>query len=89
MEGGVVKVEGGGVALSSLRPWYHVLVFTVDVSQWRGAHSVWSCFVKILEHSEFSGRSPGALYLNNIILYIDIYVLYIITAKSCVRLRKI
>ena len=24
-------MEGGGVALSSLRPWYHALVFTVDV----------------------------------------------------------
>ena len=27
-----VKVEGGGVALSSLRPRYHALVFTVDIS---------------------------------------------------------
>ena len=26
-----VQVEGGGVALSSLRPRYHALVFTVDV----------------------------------------------------------
>jgi len=24
------NVEGGGVALTSLRPWYHVLRFTVD-----------------------------------------------------------
>ena len=41
--------------------------------------------VNILEHSKCSGGSPGALYVNNIF----IYGLYIITAKSCVRLRKI
>ena len=60
----------------------------MDVSQWRGAHSIWPCFINILEHSECSGGSPGALYLNNIILYIDIYVLYIITAKSCGRYNE-
>ena len=54
----------------------------------RDTHSVWTCFVNILEHSECSSRRPGALYVNNI-LYIDIYILYIITAKSCVRLQKI
>ena len=36
-----------------------------------GTHSFLPCSVNILEHS---GMSPGALYLNNIILYIDIYV---------------
>ena len=35
-----VKVEGGGVALSSLLPRNHAR-FTVDVSQWRGAHRLW------------------------------------------------
>ena len=79
---------GCGVALSSLSPQYRALVFTVDVSQWWGAHSVWPCFVNILEH-KCSGGSPGALYLNNIIIYkLDIYILYIITTKSYVRLRK-
>ena len=33
--------KGGDVALSSLRQRYHVLMFTVNVSQWRGAHSFW------------------------------------------------
>ena len=61
-----VQAEGRGVALSSLQPRYHALVFTVDVSQWRGAHSFWPCSVNILEHSGCSGESPGALYLNNI-----------------------
>ena len=56
-------------------PW---LVFTVDVSQWRGAHSVRPYYVNILEPPECSGGSPGALYVNNTILYIDIYILYII-----------
>ena len=70
------------MALSSLWPRYHGFtlhgftlhgftlhgfMFTVGVSQWRGAHSVWPYFVNILEHSECSGGSPGALYLNNII----------------------
>ena len=50
------------------------LVFTVDLSQWRGAHSFWPCSVNILEHSGCFGGSPGALYLNNIIIYIDISV---------------
>ena len=50
-------------------------LFTVDVSQWRGAHSLWPCSVNILEHSGCSGVSPGAQYLNNIILYIDIYII--------------
>ena len=75
-------MEGGGVALSSLRPRYHVLVFTVDVSQWieimiscGGAPSFWPCSVNILEQSGCSGGSPRALYLNNIILYIDIYIM--------------
>ena len=63
---------GGGVALISLRPLYHALVFTVDVSQLLGfiissgdAQSF--CSLNILEHSGFSGGCPGALYLNNII----------------------
>ena len=43
---GQVQVEGWGVALNSLRPRYHALVFTVDVSQWRGTHRF--CFVNIL-----------------------------------------
>ena len=59
-ERGDFKEEGGGVALSSLRPQYHALVFTVDVSQWRGAHSFWLCSVNILEDSGCSGGSPGA-----------------------------
>ena len=54
------------MALSSLQPRYHALVFTVDVSQWRGARSFWPCSANILEHSGCSGESPGALYLNNI-----------------------
>ena len=45
------------------------LVNTVVVLQWRGAHSFWPCFVNIVEHSECSGGSPGALYINNIIFY--------------------
>ena len=49
-------------------------LFTVDVSQWRGAHSLWPCSVNIVEHSGCSGGSPGALYLNNVILHIDIYI---------------
>ena len=36
--GGRVKEEGGGVALSSLQP--PCALFTVDVSQWRAAHSL-------------------------------------------------
>ena len=68
-------VEGGGVALSKLRPWYLALIYTVDVSQWQGAHSFRTCSVNILEHSGCSSGSPGALYLNNIILYIDIYII--------------
>ena len=72
-------MEGGGVALSILWPRYQTLVFTVDGSPCPGfiissggARSFWLCSVNILEHSGCSGRSPGALYLNNIILYIDI-----------------
>ena len=53
-------------------PWALV---TVDVSQWRGVHSLWQCSVNILEHYGCSGGSPEALYLNNIILYIDIYII--------------
>ena len=49
------------------------MALTVDVSQWRGAHSFGPCFVNILEHSECSSGSPGALYVNIIILYMDIY----------------
>ena len=70
------------MALSSLRPCYHALVFTVDVSQLLGfiissggAHSFWPCSVNILEHSGCSGGSPGALYLNHVILYIDFYII--------------
>ena len=38
---GRVKEEGGGVALSSLQPGtVPCALFTVDVSQWRGAHSL-------------------------------------------------
>ena len=71
--------QGGGwwcgpEQLAATVPW---ALFTVDVSQWRGAHSLWPCSVNILEHSGCSGGSPGALYLNNIILYIDIYIIYI------------
>ena len=50
-------------------------LFTVDESQWRGAHSLWPCSINILEHSGRSGGSPVALYLNNIILYKDIYII--------------
>ena len=64
---------GGGGARSSLRPQYGTMVtcavFTVDVSQWRDAHSFWPCSVNILELSGGCGRSPGALYLNNINKY--------------------
>ena len=88
-------MEGGGVALSSLRPLYHALLYS-GCFQWLrfimssgGAHRFWPCSVNIIEHSECPGGSPGALYLNNIILYIDIYITYIITAKSCVPLRII
>ena len=70
------------VALSSLQPRYHVLVFTVDVTQLLGfvissggAHSFRPCSVHFLEHSGCFGGSPGALYLNNMILYIDIYII--------------
>jgi hypothetical protein len=35
-----VKVEGGGVALSSLRPRYHELVFTVDVIVMARIHTI-------------------------------------------------
>ena len=42
-------------------------LFTVDVSQWLGAHSLWPCSVNIVDHSGCSGGCPGALYLNNII----------------------
>ena len=73
---GQVKVEDGGVVLSSLRPRYCALVLTVDILRWRGAHSF--CFVNILEHSGCSGGSPGALYLNNII--ISRYLCIIISA---------
>ena len=62
-----------------------MLGFTVDESQWRGAF--WTFSVNILEHSGCSGGSPGALCLNNILLYIDI--IYIITAIICVRLQTI
>ena len=48
---------------------------SVDVSQWRGVNSFWPCSVNILEHSGCSSGSPGAPYLNNIILYIDIYII--------------
>ena len=74
-------MEDGDVALSSLRPRYHVLMFTVDVSQWRGAHSFWPCSVNILEHSGGSSGSPGALYLNNIISCIDILILILIVIR--------
>ena len=63
------------MALSSLRPRYHALVFTVDVTQWRGAHSFWPCSGNILEHSGCSSGTPGALYLNNIILYNAVFPL--------------
>ena len=58
-------------------------LFTADVSQWRGAHSV---FCDILEHSGCTGGFPEALYLKLyiFILYIDIYhIIYVITTKSC------
>ena len=65
-------MEAGAVALSSLRPRYHALVFTVDVSQWLGfiilsggTHSFWPCSANILEHAGCSGGSRGDLYLNN------------------------
>ena len=76
------------MALSSLRPRYHVPVFTVDLSQWRGAHSFWPCIVNILEHSKCSGASPGTLYLNNIVLYIDIYIVYIIAPPNYIMNLK-
>jgi hypothetical protein len=87
-----VKVEGGGVALSRLQLRYHALVFAMDVSQWLGfiissggAHSLWPCSVNILEHSGCSGVSPGTLYINDIILYIDIYItLYILSRPKAV-----
>ena len=87
-------MKAGAVALSSLRPRYHALVFTVDASLWLGfiissggTHRFWPCSVNILEHSGCSGGSPGALYLNNIIYLYNI--IYIITAKSCVHLQMI
>ena len=54
---------------------------SLDVSQWRGAHSFWPCFVNILEHSGCSGGSPEAPYLNNVILYIDIYIIQHILSR--------
>ena len=55
---------------------------TVDVSQWRGAHSLWTRSVNlILEHSGSSGGSPGALYLNNILLNI-IYLYHILSRPN-------
>ena len=77
------------MALSSLRPRYHALVFTVDASLWLGfiissggTHRFWPCSVNILEHSGCSGGSPGALYLNNII-YLYIYNIYYHGEKLC------
>ena len=66
---------GGGLGcgpeqLAATVPSLVFVFVTVDVSHWRGAHRFWPCFVNILEHPEYSGGSPGALYLNNIILYI-------------------
>ena len=38
-------------------------------------YSFWPCSVNILELSGCSGESSGALYLNNIVLFIDIYII--------------
>ena len=63
-----VKVEGAAVALSSLWPRYHALVFKVELSQWLafiissgGAHSFWPCSVNILE---LLGAPAGVLELH-------------------------
>ena len=52
---GRVKVEGRGVALSSLWPWNHWLVFTVDVG---AKMNIWSvCLLFILKgHILFFGH---------------------------------
>ena len=64
-----VKEEGGGVALCSLQPRYHALCL-----QWmyrnREPHTALAVFWIILEHT-----GVLELYLNNIILYIDIYII--------------
>ena len=62
--------KGRGCCPEQLAATVPCALFTVDASQWRGAHSLWPYSVNILEHSGCSG-GPGALYLNNIILYID------------------
>ena len=78
----VVQGGGWGCGPEQLAATVPCAPITVDVSQWRGAHSLWQCSVNILEHSGCSGGSPGALHLNNI-LYMDIYqIIYIITTKS-------
>ena len=58
------------MALSTAAMVPSCALFTVDVPQWRGAHSLLPGSVNILEHSV----SPGTLYLNNIIRYMDIYM---------------
>ena len=75
----VAACPGGGWGcgpeqLVDMVPW---LVFTVDVSQWRGAHSFWPCFINILEHKTCSGGSPGAVYVNNL------YTVYYQGQKLC------
>ena len=70
------------MALSNLQPRYHALVFTVDVLHWLGSYhpeahtAFWPCYVNILEHFGCSSGSPGALYLNNIMLYRYLHNIY-------------
>ena len=78
----MVQGGGWGCGPEQLAATVPCAPITVDVSQWRGAHSLWQCSVNILEHSGCSGGSPGALHLINI-LYMDIYqIIYIITTNS-------
>ena len=60
---------GWGCGPEQLAATVPCALFTVDVSQWRGAQPL-AVFCK---YSRTHG-SPGALYLNNII-YIDIYII--------------
>ena len=79
------------MALSSLRLQYHALVFSGCIVMARCTQLL-AVFCKYSRTLWSSGRSAGALYLNNIILYIDINIIehieYIITAKSIVRSRR-
>ena len=82
-------MEGGGAALSRMRPRYHVLVFTVDVSQLlgfiisSGGAQLLAVFCKYSRTLQVLWRESWSSISKQYI------ILYIITDKSCVRLRMI